>query len=168
VQSGTTLKENNVAIQSEELAWGELRELPVASTFASFMWPNSTVFRMKPKASIDFVVVANNCVEGFIEVKVRRNTSVAFDTTVMHRDKHTAGRFNLKLHGVPTYAAILFADTFGWVNLALAPDGELELARYGQPVPHIEYKKERLEYSHLLFEEMQAKIAALRLGGQNN
>lgn len=154
-----------MAIQDSEILWGEMREYPVVSVFAKHLWPNASVFRMAKTASIDFVVAANNEVVAYVEVKVRRVRLSQYPTTVVHKDKHLAGRFNLKFHGVHTYAAVLFEDNFGWFDLATSPDEELTLSRYGVDVPHVGYKIERMQSSTLLFAQMQERIAQLVAGG---
>jgi hypothetical protein len=88
---------------------------------AERIWPGSSVFRTKGYADVDFVVIQNNTLVGFIEVKARRFPHNRHPTTAVHTNKHKAGRNLRAALKVPSICAVLWTDTLGYFDLSTAP-----------------------------------------------
>ena len=132
-----------------EIAWGGTFEQPAAQIWAEHKWPGSFVVRTPNTADLDFVVVsAEHKLLAAVEVKVRRNASGDFDTTMMRDRKHDAGRFTRAYYGVPAYALIVFTDTVAACRLWEPPDVAAEVTRRdrGSSAAHVFYSKDKLEY----------------------
>src|SRR5687767_1527186 len=94
-----------------DLRFGKLYELAAAQLCAEQLWPGSTVAACPTYADIDFVVtVAEKGLVAFLEIKTRRVDSAKYDSTIVHVNKHHAGRWGKTFFKVPTVCLVVFTD----------------------------------------------------------
>jgi hypothetical protein len=146
--------------RNRELAWGTLRERPVAEAIARKLYPGSSVVRYKQYSCVDWAVIFEDEIVAGIEIKARRVSRHDFDSTIFPIEKYHAGRYSRRFYEAPTYGAVLFTDGLATLDLGLEPDEEKLIHRSGEPVPvlHALYKHSRLDWHDELFPEVAAKI----------
>lgn len=152
----------NYGTFSTTLEQGKKWERPTADLAAPALFGAGAVaVQNADRATLDFTVVKNGRVVGFVEVKKRSITSTQYDTLPVHKDKRSAGEFSGRFFRVPAYVVMVYEDTVLALDLRLRPDEVRFLgtdARDGAGADHCYYAISRCRAFPELLEGIVAAV----------
>ncbi len=106
----------------KDLEFGLQQELSAAMLFADEIYPGSMVSRLPEYSDLDFVITWRGELKAFVEIKARRVSINAYNSTIMPLRKHMIAKSIYESLKIPTYAIIVFEDALVSFRLENEPD----------------------------------------------
>jgi hypothetical protein len=146
-----------------DLSFGLSRERRAAELFVNLKWPGATLAGAATFSHIDFVVIREEKIIAFLEVKARRCPSTAFVTTAVAFTKHEAAQALQKFMSAPTFCLVVFTDQMGSFLLTRRPAGKEFIGRVdrgGVGTEHALYPVADMTFHDGLAQELEEQLGA--------